>query len=83
MKPSSNRSVVIKTIVTIRKHQNVHFLQDIPLYLLLSYRLHTMIKWYDCEEVQTFITECVKKLENENPITLAQEIKTFTDKYVH
>ena len=59
------------------------FMTDIPLYLLLAYRLHIMYSVYDCDELRGFITSCIDRIEKLNPKKVAVTISTFLERCVH
>ena len=61
----------------MKPHIDELFYKDLPFYLVFAYRLHIRYTLYQCEEMVTFITACLKKIEGLNYKELAQIINDF------
>ena len=66
----------------LTEHEKVCFVEDIPFYLLLMYRLHLRWAHYDCCERSDFIGECIAKLEKTDVQSVAEVINAFVERYV-
>ena len=72
-----------KIFKMLKIHLAETFPQDFPFYLILTYRVYSMLSVYDCEEFRTFIPMCINKFEAMDLKNIASVIITFLERYVY
>ncbi len=77
-KEDSHHITVNEALKSIKPNLDELFSEDLPFYLMFTYRLHFHRKFYQCEEMGAFITTCLKKIESLPYKELAQIINDFT-----
>ena len=65
----------------IKTHLRSTFKQDFPFYILLAYRTHVkMSSFYECEQVQSFVSGCICKFEEMDIKTIARQTLPYIEK---
>ena len=76
-KKDNNHTTVNEVLKSMKTHMDKLFNENLPFYLMFAYRLHIRFTLYQCDEMGSFITACLKKIENLDNKDLARIINDF------
>lgn len=80
-KEDTHHSSVNDALKKIKPHIDELFAEDLPLYLIIAYRLHIRSALYQCEEMRAFVLQSLQKIHVLDYHQLAQVLNNFVKRY--